>query len=71
MLRRQILPIRNVNLTLLPIDRIVLILKAELFLRTTGARCGISKSKDEETAEECNHGKPITENRPKDQRHAD
>ena len=30
-----ILPIRNVNLTLLPIDRIVLILKAELFLRTT------------------------------------
>ena len=26
-----ILPIRNVNLTLLPIDRIVLILKAELF----------------------------------------
>jgi hypothetical protein len=31
-----ILPIRNVNLTLLPIDRIVLILKAELFLRTTG-----------------------------------
>ena len=28
-----ILPIRNVNLTLLPIDRIVLILKAELFLR--------------------------------------
>ena len=31
-----ILPIRNVNLTLLPIDRIVLILKAE-FMRTTGA----------------------------------
>jgi hypothetical protein len=31
-----ILPIRNVNLTLLLIDRIVLILKAELFLRTTG-----------------------------------
>jgi hypothetical protein len=35
MLRRQS-PIRNVNLTLLPIDRIVLILKAELFLWTTG-----------------------------------
>jgi hypothetical protein len=36
-----ILPIRNVNLTLLPIDRIVLILKADLFLRTTRApaRC--------------------------------
>jgi hypothetical protein len=33
-----ILPIRNVNLTLLPIDRIVLILKAELFLRTTTGR---------------------------------
>ena len=30
-----ILPIRNVNLTSLPIARIVLILKAELFLRTT------------------------------------
>ena len=30
-------PIRNVNLTSLPIDRIVLILKAELFMRTTGA----------------------------------
>ena len=29
-----ILPIRNVNLTSLPIARIVLILKAELFLRT-------------------------------------
>ena len=30
-----ILPIRNVNLTWLPIARIVLIPKAELFLRTT------------------------------------
>ena len=31
------LPTRNVNLTSLPIARIVLILKAELFLRTTGS----------------------------------
>jgi hypothetical protein len=31
-----ILPTRNVDLTSLPIARIVLILKAELFLRTTG-----------------------------------
>ena len=30
-----ILPIRNVDLTSLPVARIVLILKAELFLRTT------------------------------------
>jgi len=30
-----ILPIRNVDLTLLPIARILLIPKAELFLRTT------------------------------------
>jgi hypothetical protein len=33
-----ILPIRNVDLTSLPIAHIVLILKAELFLRTTGDR---------------------------------
>jgi hypothetical protein len=32
-----ILPIRNVDLTSLPIAHIVLILKAELFLRTTGS----------------------------------
>jgi hypothetical protein len=31
-----ILPIRNVDLTSLPIAHIVLILKAEMFLRTTG-----------------------------------
>ena len=31
-------PTRNVNLTSLPIARIVLILKAELFLRTTGVQ---------------------------------
>jgi hypothetical protein len=31
-----ILPTHNVDLTSLPIARIVLILKAELFLRTTG-----------------------------------
>jgi len=32
-----ILPIRNVDLTSLPIARILLILKAELFLRSTTA----------------------------------
>jgi len=38
-----ILPIRNVDLTSLPIAHIVLILKAELFLRTTACRM-ISRS---------------------------
>jgi len=36
-----ILPIRNVDLTSLPIARIVLILKAELFLGTTAPFCAV------------------------------
>ena len=38
-----ILPTRNVDLTSLPIARIVLILKAELFLRTAEAAAGIAE----------------------------